>query len=332
MVRIFKHYTFGLADAALPLRGMSFSSYPGELSSDDDFYLLDTGLAVLQTTNRVFNRSLFAATTPQTLPSWQRERAACWRARAGAEWAAALAEHNSGTGNNQWMVVDLGRFVPGHDLPAGLLTVVEQIPGHVAVHDGTAQLVRGYWPSYNIPSDPRVYEASGYRGAQAALRRRGLAWAAAADALSYQRAPRAAIFRRDAASALDLAGMQALMRSNNWPHEPLGGGGAYSALCARGDVDPRDPTPYGCYDSKVTTWRGALRRQALAVNGPTSTTDIPPFDWRAVNATISAQNPHILQPDRFDYRFGLVTPDPDAWEDADPGPDPWAWQAMGEAF
>ncbi len=35
-----------------------------QLSSDDDFYLLDTGLVVLQTTNSVYNTSLSDTLTP----------------------------------------------------------------------------------------------------------------------------------------------------------------------------------------------------------------------------------------------------------------------------
>ena len=44
----------------------------GELSSDDDFYLLDTGLTVLQTTNDILDESLYDLLTPHSLTSWQR--------------------------------------------------------------------------------------------------------------------------------------------------------------------------------------------------------------------------------------------------------------------
>lgn len=54
------------------------------------------------------------------------------------------------------MVLDLKRFTPGSELPAGLLWVAEQIPGLVASADLTEQLARGYFPSYNIPYFPQV--------------------------------------------------------------------------------------------------------------------------------------------------------------------------------
>lgn len=60
----------------------------GELSSDDDFYLLaPSGLAVLQTTNSVFNRTLYRRLTPQVLAAacdsqrcwWGKEASNCTR-------------------------------------------------------------------------------------------------------------------------------------------------------------------------------------------------------------------------------------------------------------
>jgi Phospholipase B len=63
----------------------------GELSSDDDFYLLDTGLAVLQTTNNILDTSLYRLLTPATLTSWQRVRAANMLSATGAAAWCALA-------------------------------------------------------------------------------------------------------------------------------------------------------------------------------------------------------------------------------------------------
>jgi hypothetical protein len=52
----------------------------------------------------------------------------------------------SGTYNNQYMVLDLGRFRPGEALQPGLLTVVEQVPGLVMWDDATqASALLGPW-------------------------------------------------------------------------------------------------------------------------------------------------------------------------------------------
>lgn len=48
MLRIYKHYNFNLTELRPAADRMSFSSYPGELFSDDDFYLLSSGLVMLQ--------------------------------------------------------------------------------------------------------------------------------------------------------------------------------------------------------------------------------------------------------------------------------------------
>jgi hypothetical protein len=39
-------------------QSLSFSSYPGELASDDDFYMTSSKLVVLETTNHIYNFSI----------------------------------------------------------------------------------------------------------------------------------------------------------------------------------------------------------------------------------------------------------------------------------
>ncbi|PAA88810.1 hypothetical protein BOX15_Mlig008036g1 [Macrostomum lignano] len=58
-LRIFKNYLLKLNDKDLSSPLISFSSYPGFLESLDDFYILDSGMVMLQTTNSVFNVSLY---------------------------------------------------------------------------------------------------------------------------------------------------------------------------------------------------------------------------------------------------------------------------------
>lgn len=96
MLRIWKHYSFQFQHLNLASPRMSFSSYPGEVFSDDDFFLLSSGLVVTQTTNKIFNDNLFDLLSHKTLPSWQRVRTANWLAETGGDWAQILDWENSG--------------------------------------------------------------------------------------------------------------------------------------------------------------------------------------------------------------------------------------------
>lgn len=124
-------------------------------------------------------------------------------------------------------------------------------------------LERNYWPSYNIPYFPEVYNRSGYPQFRAKLAARQAAeldtspaheaYANAANTLSYQLAPRAKISRRDQSTVSDLASLKVYMRSNSFRNEPFSGGSAFGAICGRGDVDPAKPRASGCNDAKVRT-------------------------------------------------------------------------------
>eukprot|EP00198_Chlamydomonas_reinhardtii_P009289 XP_001698626.1 predicted protein [Chlamydomonas reinhardtii] len=115
MLRLYKHYSFRLTS----------------VSSADDWYLLGSGLVVTETSLDIYDHTRYNAsygTGPGSLLSWQRALAANLLAEDGAGWAELAALHNSGSYNNQYLIVDLNRFSPGQELQPGLLTVMEIIP------------------------------------------------------------------------------------------------------------------------------------------------------------------------------------------------------------
>ncbi|RYG55654.1 hypothetical protein EON66_04780 [archaeon] len=67
----------------------------------DDFYITPQ-LAVMETTNSVFNQTLFQLyLTPKSALSWQRAYIANGFATSATEWTDLFAMYNSGTYNNQ---------------------------------------------------------------------------------------------------------------------------------------------------------------------------------------------------------------------------------------
>lgn len=81
----------------------------------------------------------------------------------GLSWTKLFKKYNSGTYNNQWLVINYALFRPGHKMPKnGLLYILEQMPGLVETRDVTKQLFsQTYWASYNVPFIPEIFEASG---------------------------------------------------------------------------------------------------------------------------------------------------------------------------
>ncbi|XP_005096538.2 phospholipase B-like 1 [Aplysia californica] len=292
--RIYKHYNFNVDDPSTAAKRVSFSSYGGYLESLDDFYQMDSGLVMLQTTNNIFNKTLHKYVTPQALLAWQRVRIANMMAHGGKEWAQVIAKYNSGSYNNQYMVLDLKLITPKKPLPDNTLWVAEQIPGLVVAEDTTPILRAGYFPSYNIPFFEEIFVKSGY---PEYVKKHGIQY-------TYDLAPRASIFRRDQGKVKDMESMKAIMRYNDYKNDPYSYGSPWGAICSRGDLVKGMTMPDGCYDTKVADLAMAKAFQADIINGPTLGNDFPPFSWTGKYANYS----HAGLPLTYDFSFVRTQP------------------------
>ena len=313
MIRVYKilHLEY-----ASPPTTISMSSYPGLLGSNDDWYTSSaSALFITETTNAIYNKSLFSKLTPFAAFTWQRANVATLIARNGSEWTDQFTRYNSGTQNNQWMVLDTkllgtekkknrGERATMVGPEAGALWIVEQIPGRCERADVTPILIeQGYWGSYNVPYFPSIFRESGYP---------------AGPAHAWANVTRARIFRRNASDVVDEESLGRLMRWNNFcdAADPLthGGDPMDGAIAARGDLSEHSPAAFGCTDAKLARashLRAPLRERAAEggegapngthlvvhlVNGPTTAGPCtPPFDWGTSPAAVNVSHVGIAE-------------------------------------
>lgn len=176
------------------------------------------------------------------------------------------------------------KFIPEKPLLDGVLTIIEQIPTLIVSADATNFLRnQSYWPSYNVPYFKSVFDLSGN---QESVNQFG-------DWFTYDRNPRANIFRRDNGKVTDIESMIKLMRYNNYQHDEFSRCNctppysAENAIAARSDLNPADGVyPFGALgqrshaatDAKITNYDMFKQREFIAIGGPPHT-DVPPFQW-----------------------------------------------------
>jgi hypothetical protein len=282
MLRIFKHYSFPLtltdnSNALVAGVNISFSSYPGCLFSGDDYYQMAPSMLVnLETTIGNDNPALWKYVVPQSVFDWQRNMVSNRLAHSGAEWAATFTKYASGTYLNEFLTFDFKLFTPGRPPQPGALWILDEIPGNIRSADVTSVLIsQGYFPSYNIPYFPDIYNLSGLPAEAAQY----------GAFFTYDMCPRAQIFRRNASDVVDLSSMQRLMRYNNFLNDPLAacdckplGASGENAVAARCDLNPPDGTyPFSALgfrnhvgtDAKIVSSTLIAQGATSAQSGPT---------------------------------------------------------------
>lgn len=310
MLRQYKTYVFGSTYS------VSFSSYPGTIHSGDDFYVLGSDFTVQETTNENNNP---VATAPfvdaLSVSEFIRVMVANRFASNGSHWADIFCNYNSGTYNNQWMVVDMAKFMLSMNVVTNdTLWVTEQMPNKCIKGDQSQILQStGYWASYNRPFYKEIFEWGGFLAHEQQY----------GTLFSYSENYRAEIFRRNESQVVSVETMKDIMRYNNYLHDPFSivpncstctpAYSPYLSIACRADLVPRNANysdmaqfigqfDEAAIDAKIIS--ASMMRQAQVtpwiVSSPTygGLSQIPPFRF---STSLYNQSRHQGIPDLMGF-------------------------------
>ncbi|KAG0424384.1 hypothetical protein HPB47_028409, partial [Ixodes persulcatus] len=262
--------------------------------------------AITETSLENNNDNLRNLIKPDNAPlTWVRCMVATRLAVTGSQWVDYFGKLNSGTLNNQWMVLDYKLFTPGSTIEKDTFWILEQMPNITKTKDVSEYLQnQKYWASYNIPFLPEIFNLSGQHEL---VKKYG-------NYYSHDMCPRAQIFRREQGKVADVDSMTALMRYNDYTHDPVSTCNctppynAIYAIASRYDLlDPQGSydmpnmgrRAVGATDMKLTNYGMSRSLEFIAINGPTYTNDssVPPFQW----STSGFQDLHEGHPDKWTF-------------------------------
>ena len=278
MIRTFKEYRFVTNAHNEKSKVVAFSSYPGSLSSVDDFYYTDSKLVVMETTNSNLNDTLYDLLSPNTLLTWVRVILANRLASSGEDWLNLFKRENSGTYNNQYMVLDLNKIdINKKDIKDKALMIIEQIPQYTESKDVTQYLRKGYWPSYNIPYSRNIFEISGF--VETIKEKPDLY-----DSYDYSGSNRPKIFRREQSNINSTEDFKKMMRYNKYEEDPSSQMNAAWTIASRYDLNTKGIGKnlcYGAIDVKFISVKELLEGKNIIhiISGPTND-DMPTFSWK----------------------------------------------------
>jgi hypothetical protein len=303
MTRIFKYYNFPLDASDTMAHLVAMSSYPGLVSSTDDYYLLSSGLAVMDTTLEILEEFIWDKVQdfPMTvhIPNFMHVMATNRMAKSPAQWAKIFQKVNTGTYNAQWMIVDYNQFTARQVLPDNTIWVLESIPGAVHTQD-VSPIVRrqGYWASFNRPYFDDIRVASGHDAAQ---KSHGALY-------SFNDSPRGHIFATVAPTVETLMDMRGVMTRNDYPNAGVEPNEPGHEISARMDLSPTQPIPNGGIDAKVTNRCLFRTATAQAVSGPTHGNQ-PVFQWEKDDGSEAFPGyPHTGMPNIWNFDWVQMTP------------------------
>jgi len=261
---------------------MRLSARYGAIGSKDDFYVLDSGLVVMETSILIFNDSLYDQIEVRALPYFIRVTVANWMAKDNLHWIDTYLKYDSGTHVAQWIIVDTNKSKYSDNS----INLLDSIMGDHQAFDISQKFKdQGYWAGYNVAYSHRIWETCKYDP----------------DKHSFTNDERAVIIKEKIGNVNTFDDLKHLIRLNENSTYPCG------SIAPRCDLDPRpeERRPFGAIDGKMTkaSWIKARNLTIIGINSPTfDNPDLPPFsftgEWEMV--------PHRETPTVYNFTWQNV--------------------------
>lgn len=285
MLRLLKKYTFGYhvlpamkTAAPTPARTIIMSSYPGALSSRDEFYLMygeDRKLLVTGTSLLATNYSEWSFLYPADHVMLSARLMAAHRLATNEQsWFKCMSHQNGGASAVQWIV---------YEPRSSAMLLVEQLSSLTVAMNYTEEFKKaGYLFYSGISNFPNVSD---------------IVRPARKDTNDNDWKDRLARLQENITTYEQFRNMMrgcsqedCAAETSNSKADPL------QELAYRGDLDT-EPVPYGIVDSKILAVDNNGYEAFEAFSGPTIIRSRPPFKWSEKFPNIS----HIGHPDTFAF-------------------------------
>ncbi|XP_077282876.1 phospholipase B domain containing lamina ancestor [Temnothorax americanus] len=286
MLRLLKKYTFGYhvlpflkTSAPVPSRSIIMSSYPGALSSHDEFYFVqgeNRELIIAGTPLTVTNRSLWnLMNTKNQVMSSARVMAANRLAVNGYSWSRSMSLQNGADVARQWVTVE------PRD---GIVWLVEQSPGLIRTVDISERF-----------ADTDVLWTVG----EVHLRETNVGISENEE--ENDDVAKSELVARLQSNITTTEHFRRLMRGYSHEKSTIENEDQARISINRGDLEKVD-IPFGIIDTKIILADADGVESFEATSGPNIPGSTQPFQWSTTFPNVS----HIGQPDIFD--FDSVTP------------------------
>ncbi|XP_015597261.1 putative phospholipase B-like lamina ancestor [Cephus cinctus] len=296
MLRLLKRYTFGYhvstdKDAEVVTgRSVVMSSYPGALSSQDEYYLVqgeERELIVAGTPLVVSNKSLWSHLSPKKqVMSAPRVMAANRLAPDGRAWSRLIARQNGETSSRQWIAVE-SRL--------NSIFLVEQLPGLTWAADYTKEFTEnGFLSCVGIPVFEQIKDINGRLDNDS-------------ETYLLTKSMKVTMLQKNITTAEEIVRMMRGFIHEDDSQVNLETGDSTSSTSAtdfelhrllsfRGDLEERS-RPVGIIDTKILLVDLDGLEMFEATSGPTFSNNCPSFNWSKSFPNIS----HVGQPDIFNF-------------------------------